>query len=202
MNLRIDLIQPHELRSASPVGLKFLGRLALTVLIAGVCAFAALNLGAIANHNRQLRAARAEWDKTEPRRAQAATLIQEVKENLAIDEEIGGWKASRLSWSTQLVAVARLVAPGTQLTSLNVQHDFQIVGGKSTARAYNLTLDGRCSGHGSEAQVQALQESLRMDSVTGPVVETVEIPRFLEDPKNEQDRLFQIAVKYKLRGMQ
>lgn len=201
MSLRIDLIQPDEQRSASPIGLKLLGRLALIGVIAGVSAFAALNLAAITGLSRQLRSARAEWDKTKPRRADAATLIQEVKENLAIDEEINGWRASRLAWSTQLLAVARLVPPEMQLTSLGIQHDFQIMGGKTTARAYNLVLDGRCTGRGSEAMVQALKETLHRDSVTGPLTEAVEVPGFREDPKNEQDRLFQITAKYRLRSM-
>lgn len=202
MNLRIDLIHPGERRSASPISLKMLGRLAFIVLLAGVGAYVVLNLLAIHTLNRPLRAARAEWEKTQPQRAAAATLIQEVKENLAIDEEIKGWRTSSLPWSTQLLAVARLVAPEMQITSLNVQHDFQIEGGKTTARAFNLTLDGRCSGRGSETLVQALQEALQRDSATGPLIELVEIPRFIEDPKNEQDRIFQITAKYRLRSMQ
>ena len=201
MSLRIDLIQPDEQRSASPIGLKVVGRLALIGLVAGVSAYAALNITSITALSRQLRSARTEWDNTKPRRADAATLIQEVKENLATDQEISGWMASRLAWSGQLLAVARLVPPEMQLTSLSIQHDFQIVGGKTTARAFNLALDGRCTGRGSEGLVQSLKESLHRDSVTGPLIETVEVARFREDPLNEQDRLFQITVKYRPRSL-
>ena len=66
MSLRVDLIQPEERRSASPVGLKLIGRLALIAIVAGVCAMVVLNVLAITNLGREIHAASADWKSTQP----------------------------------------------------------------------------------------------------------------------------------------
>jgi hypothetical protein len=201
-SLRVDLILPGEQRSASPVGLKLLGRLLLIAAVAALCAFTGLSFASIATLRSELEQAEAELAKVSPQKTSAMELIAEAKENAAILQEIKSWSGTRVAWSTQTLAIARLVSPDTQLTTLSLQHDFQIVGGKVPARAYSLSLVGRCSGKGSETVVQNLKENIQRDSVTGPLMDKVDVLKFTEDAVKPEDRVFEITCKYRLRSMQ
>lgn len=202
MNLRVDLILPSEQRSASPIGLKAATRIVAAAIVLGVATYLFLTFMYIADMSSRLSAAEAKWNTTVPKQAAAVKLIQEATENVGIRDEIGNWSRSRIEWNGHLVALAKLVPTEVQLLDFSMQQEFQIVNSNTTARVCQLALSGRCSARGGERYVEDFKLNIERSHELSSLVTDVEVPKFAEDPKDRNVRIFQITAKCRPRAFQ
>ena len=197
MNLQVDLILPSERRSSSPLGLQLIGKVSLLIAACAIGGFVGLKVMAITDMRSKLRGSKAVWMNVSPRKELAVQLIKESTEHANILEEIEAWKTSRPSWNEHLRAISLSVPKHIQLESISVQHEFQAPKDASTVRVFSLAINGRCSRKYAESAVQAFQQNIKQIPPVSESVQSVEVPRFGEDPKQKEDRMFQISCTYK-----
>jgi len=201
MNLSVNLILPDEQRSASPIRLKLIVRLMVTTCVLALGLYFALNLIRIRVLHGQLDIAESRWNDLQPRRADSLKLIQEATENVAILDELRGWRDSRIAVHETLLSLAQLVPAQIQLTGLNIQHDFQLMKAQpSVGRSYAMSLSGRLAAQAAEVHVQAFEAAIKRSAAFSPLLQDVNVPKFGEGPKDKTERVFQITCTFKPRS--
>lgn len=201
MNLRVDLIQVSERRSASRVSLALFLRI-LTFTVIAVILFIILVFGKhMRDVNETLRAVNAGIKKLKPQYDAQIALTTNLHRQKDILAEFQDWKTTRLPISSQLEAVQDIVPPTIQLTDLRIDRVLQTVD-KKTARVFKMQIKGRATSARADAEVDKFRQDLAKHPAIQPYLQEIVIPpgSFRQDPDAKAaktDRLFEIVCKYK-----
>lgn len=167
MNLRVNLIQPTELRYQGAVSRSFLLRATL-ITLASLAGIAAMLFILQMNATRQtLTRSRERWLQIEPVFKNIQAMQEELVHDRALQKELGGWSRSRLDWYLPLLEIQRLVPSNIQLIRMNVWSSLALDKSKKLpakaaaepeimpVRTFKVGIDGRAVGEaGNEAVVQ------------------------------------------------
>lgn len=197
MNLRVDLLLDSERRSASPVSVRNLKRALPWLAPLAVALLGGRIAADWMTLNASLRTAELLWKETEPKKAKVLTLRQQADQSEQVLGAMEAWRCTRPSWRQHLEALQRAVRPQMQLETLRIQHTIQqLAPDRKPARVFTLSLTGRATGPGAEADVQGLTRDLRDGPILSNFVREVEV-KFDADPRNKADRIFQIECAYR-----
>lgn len=200
MNPHINLIKDSERRSASPVHVRFILRLAGALLPS--LALIWLSLGFM--QSRQLHTkliwAEEEWSAIEPRFKAAMELQRDLVRVRDIESEINGWRNARHSWVPVLQALRETVPETIQMTMLQSEERLQL-DGSTPVRTFNLKIWGRARGAFPDADVQSLRNAVSEHPILGNLIHQASIPRgsFGVDPATDADRahrVFQLHAEF------
>lgn len=197
MNVRVDLILKSEQRSASPLSLRSISRLAsifvpAALILGGV--LSGVNLFTLQN---RVRMAENAWEDVEPRRKAALDLREVADRNEGVLHELHAWRSAQIEWSDHLLSLQKAIRPQIQLTLLRVTQNLQITDDNVPARVFSAHIDGVAAGNSAERDVDDLQ---RMLTTVEPFRETameVTVPKFAADPTRKQDRVFHVQILFK-----
>lgn len=201
MNLRVDLIQDNERRSASPVSLAFairilsfgiISALTLTVLIFGK---------RMSDVNEQLRWVNEDIKKIQTQYDEQIALTANLNRQKTALTELQGWESAHLPFYEQLKAIQRMIPPTIQLTEFHIDRVMQTVD-KKAARVFQIKIKGRATSARADAEVDKLRLDISKDPAIQPYLQEIVIPpgSFRQDPDlkaAKTDRLFEIICKYK-----
>ncbi|MBN1558329.1 MAG: hypothetical protein JW951_09310 [Lentisphaerae bacterium] len=199
MNLRVDLMEPDERRSASLINLKSLIRIAWFAVPAIVILLIAVFIINTTRISSELALLEREWEAAKPRRAEASALRSELAVNRNIVAELAGWTNSRIAWHSQLSGLMTAVPPTIQLRALRVDQRLQLLDKEGPARFFSMALDGRSVGDTAEQSVQLLRRRLTEIPVFTGKVQTVTVAKFGADPApgaDRTDRTFTLQCAY------
>lgn len=198
-SLRIDLIAEDEQRSAAPISMRGIARIATIavplVVLLGV-ASTVVRFMALKNTERMREA---EWLVVEPQSEEAKKLTAAMVTNRKILKLVNGWENSNLRWTDQLLALRESVPGEIQLVNLKVTQEIRAADGK-TKRFCRLSIQGKARGTNAQDRVDGLRHSLADDEAFGTNLADVEVKEFRADPAKgagKDDRVFQIASNYK-----
>jgi hypothetical protein len=200
MNLRIDLILQSEQRSTSLFTPKTLGRLAATILPIVLGALAAMAVFDSLRLKSELKGLEAAWDKVGPREERALHLKEQAAANTEIEQELEGWRKSRVAWHGPLLAMMQTVPSTIQVRSLGVEQRLQLIGEGVPARASELLITGKATGADAEANVQRLKARLQKALSELDELTSAEVTKYAADTSrgaSKSDRVFEITCKYK-----
>lgn len=199
-SLRVDVILETELRSASPVDVKFIaktvGGLLLALLAGGVVYY----VWGARTAERRLADIKGEWETT----SRVEQRVRQDKNDLRllteIVAEIEGWKNSRILWHQHLADFQALVPPNIQITSFQLEEQVPMMG-KNAARVFSLNLQGRAEGDNPRRTVDGFLDALRHGSGFSNLVEKANVVMFDTVPGAKMNlRVFTISIKYKPRS--
>ena len=199
MNLRVDLLESYEQRSASLISLRSIIRVGWIVLPIAVVLLIAVFIVNTTRINSELDLLESEWEAAKPHRAEAAEMRATLAVNENIVSELDGWIESRLTWNDQLTGIMVAVPPTIQIRSLRVDHRLQLLDDESPARFFTLMLSGRSLGETAEQSVQLLRQRLIGLSAFAGKVDNVVVAQFGADTAadaGKADRTFTIQSTY------
>jgi hypothetical protein len=201
MNLRVDLIQVAERRSASLVSLSLFLRI-LTFTVISALVFAILVFGKhMRDINEHLHSVNTSIKKIKPQYDEQIALTTNLNRQKDVLTEFQGWKSARLPVYEQLKAIQDLVPPTIQLTELRIDRVMQTVD-KKTARVFKIQIKGRATSARADAEVDKFRQDLLKDPTLQTYLQEIAIPpgSFRQDPDPKAaktDRLFELVCKYK-----
>jgi flagellar basal body-associated protein FliL len=201
MNLRVDLIQVAERRSASLVSLSLFLRI-LTFTVISALVFVILVFGKhMRDVNEHLHWVNTSIKKIKPQYDEQIALTTNLNRQKDVLTEFQGWKSARLPVYEQLKAIQVLVPPTIQLTELRIDRVVQTVD-KKTARVFKIQIKGRATSARADAEVDKFRQDLLKDPTLQPYLQEIAIPpgSFRQDPDPKAaktDRLFELVCKYK-----
>lgn len=199
MNLRVDLILESEQRSASVVSLKFVIRLVAIVVPTILALLIVWAVSSFISIKKQVRNAEEAWKDTEPRQTAVQELRAKANVNLAMLQELEGWKKTHVDWNLHLQAVQRLFPKDLQLSSLTLTHVIQSTPKDGLSRQFVIVLKGTAFGSGADQNVQRLRRSIQKSAPFTNILEEAEVKQFEADPQNRNNRLFQVECRYQPR---
>jgi hypothetical protein len=199
MNLRVDLIETHERRSASVLNARSLVRIGMftlpSLLLLGIAVFV-LNMIYVKN---QLSILESQWDALRPRKEQAQALRDALLANEAILKEMENWQRATLPFDQQLVGLMEHTPSAIQFRRLRLTHRLQLLDEKQPARYYGLQINGRAEGKLAEQSVQILRRRIEEGAAFTGRVDAVAVAEFGADPTDnarKTDRTFTIQAEY------
>ena len=202
MNLHVDLIVASERRSASPLNTRSVRRVLLVVgpvaalLLAGSLVVDFLQL------KWQLSMLETQWSNTEPRKAEADALRNQVSENSDVLAEVRGIKASRIPIRDVLAGVLIETPRTIQLRGLTANQFPTLEPGGGLARHGSLSVNGKVSGAQAEEEVSTLRRRFAEAPVFTQLVATAVVAEYGPDPARgagRDDRTFRIDCDFKPR---
>jgi len=202
--MHVNLILDTEKRSASPVPMTVLIRLALATLVLLVVLAVFTVFSGFRNLQREVRWAHEEWRQNEPKYEAAIKLRNDLVLQKSILEEMKGWQEARVGWSRQMEALQGAVPPSVQLTDLRMGHLLLVLtNNNAAARVFEMRLAGR-TGEASGANVGDLRSTLTNQPPFAGLVQEADIPpgAFKQDPAHDAgrtDRIFEIVCRYQPR---
>ena len=201
--MHINLIFEEEQRSASPVSLGLVLRLAAVVVLVLAAVGAFSFYAGYHSLKNQLRSAEEEWEKTEPKYKAAVQMRKDLADRTATLNEIRGWRDSRIAWGTQLGNLQPVVPAVIQLTELRVSQTILSLANNIPGRAFEMKISGRTVAARSEANVVQFMDALKQPPFAG-VIKSAELPpgAFRQDPAIKTDRIFDIICKYVPRSLE
>lgn len=201
--MQINLIFEEEQRSASPVSLGLVLRLAAIVVIVLALVWAFSFYAGYHTLKNQVQAVQEDWKKTEPKYKAAVQMRNDLVERTATLNEIRGWRDSRIAWGEQLGNLQPAVPAVIQLTDLRVSQTILSLANNQPGRAFEIRISGRTAAARSEANVVQFMEALKQPPFAG-VIKSVELPAgsFRQDPASKTDRIFDIICKYVPRALE
>jgi len=199
MNLRLNFIQPTELRSASMVSVRavlIMAGIFTPLVITLLISFAYISY---AEEKSAYNLAESVWKITEQRKIRAEELTRELDTLKSYAKELRGWSQTRIKWSDVLLDVQKLVPPGSQLKVLMITQALEIDPKSGIYRSVKLTLSGRCEGPDAEEKILKFDRMLKEQ----PSLKTAVVSRGppTADPDTEagsddSDRSFQIELDF------
>lgn len=201
--MHINLIFEEEQRSASPVSLGLVIRLAVIALVVMV------TVGVVSFYSTyhalqvEFRGVEDEWKRMEPRYRAALQLRSDREARDAVLTEIRRWGDSRIAWGKQLDTLRDVVPAVIQLTDLHVGQTILSLSNNVSARAFELRVSGKTAAARSEVNVVQFMDGFKQPPFTS-WVESVALPPggFRQDPVSKTDRIFEIVCKYIPRALE
>ncbi len=200
MNLRVDLILPHEQRSGNPVSAKTLGRVGtivgplILVLIIGKFVWSAHQ------ENSDFAALQQDLEQTKPLHAQAVEMLESFNTNREAKEELAGWSKTRTAWNTQLLGLMQLVPTNVQIQSFRTKERLVLINNQNTpARELTVSMKGRAIYGHAEESVKAFVDSLETASPFGAgIISNVDMNGRADKAPGAAatDRTFDISCTY------
>lgn len=202
--MHINLILDNEQRSASPVSLAMVIRIAIGTVTTAVILWVISMYVSYRELQNSARYCSNEWAQTEPKHLAAKQLREDLIQKSAKLKEIQGWRSTRIEWGKQLENIRGIIPPVIQLTEIRLGQDILVTSNNIPARVFELRLSGKTGSAGSEANVGRLQEALFKQPPFDTFVESATIPSgaFRQDPINKADRIFEIVCKYNPRSFE
>ncbi|MEI6563271.1 MAG: hypothetical protein WCO42_03065 [bacterium] len=195
--MHINLIFKDEQRSASPVSLALMIRVALGALLFmiafGIFMFA-VEYRACQN---QVEMANDEWKRTEPKYKAAIEVRNELAGRMDTLKALQGWRDARIAWGRQLDTVVPVVPHVIQLTQIRVSQTVVVVSNTIPARVFEMKFSGRTPADRSEVNVVQFLDAFK-GTPFSQFVESATLPpgAFRQDPLEKNDRIFEVVCKY------
>ena len=213
-NFRIDVILEEERRSASPVSIKLVVRIAGIVVAGVVLLVATVLVGNVLGLKAQASRINAQWAKLEPKQKAANIDKEDYEKNKAILDEIEGWNKSRIEWHKHLLQIRDIVPEGVELEQMTVKGGIGVADGHA-AMQFSMVIDGAARErvkkivklYPRNPQEDVMEFEKRLDTTSSfskEMLANVEVPpQFFTDDKSvgasKSDRKFKIVVTYKPR---
>ncbi len=176
MNYHVDLLLDDERRSACPVSLGMVLRLALFTLLASLLTIILLFFVASQDAERKANEAKERWTRLQPRHAELLALRTLRNELRASTRQMEANRVSRMELGPELVRLQRGMPEEAQLLTLRIN---QFVGNQKTGaaatRSYEMRLSGKIVGEKADEYVEGLRSYL-VSSARSNSVESVVIP--------------------------
>ncbi|MCK5850941.1 MAG: hypothetical protein KAH23_08500 [Kiritimatiellae bacterium] len=202
MNLRVDLIFESEQRSASVFSPKSLMRIAIVVVPAIILLGAGTAVWKMVALRTECRNLEGRLEVTQNLKSDAKELSETLVINENIQKKLNWWIKSEINWSTQMLALQRIVPSTIQITTMQITESFK----KGSSRIYLMKLKGKSRGAtaaDSEADVQRLARQIKSaDGFKGMIGKT-QVKKFNKDTSaraEKNDRIFLIECTYKPRN--
>lgn len=191
--MHVNLILDEEKRSASPVSIALIAKLAGIVFLVLVAIWGVTFYMSYRSLQNDVRFSKDEWARTELKYKEALRLRTELNTREATLNEIEGWRASRIAWGDQLKMLQAAVPAVIQLTDVRIDEVIP-VSGVRTGRVYEATLSGRTPAERSEVNVSQLLDALKSPPFDR-FVESSSLPSgsFRQDPTDRSFRTFNIV---------
>lgn len=197
-NLRVDVILESEQRSASPVGIKVVGRIA-GIGLGAVVLMLILSFVVRVTYARSERdGLKKNWDSLSPILEKVKEYQGEVRANKDLLDGIKGWNRSRMSWHGHLSDFQNTVPGEIQITSLQASEQV-LMQGSTPALVVMMDLRGIAVGRDPESAVKAVERlGSVMKSASGfsNLVENTDIESCDEVPGEQNQRTFRMKAKY------
>ena len=209
MNLRVNLIDEHEIRDCSVITTRFLVRLLAGLVVAVILTVLGWAFVTSQRNAAALKEETWKWGRIEAdfKRAQALAARRQAIERVAADMD--GWQKARHSWRDELTAVASIIPESLQLTDLRVTSEISVPPAaepeKPPELSASLRLIGKTSSLTAEADVARLLDAFSEHPFAKTVSEAV-IPQgaFRLDPASNAGlagRLFEIVCTYRVKTL-
>jgi len=195
--MHINLLYENEKRSASPVSLWLMVRVAIGAvlfLVIFLIFMFSLEYRAI---TRQVDALDEEWKYTDPKYKTALRVRSDLLDRAATLKALQGWRDARIAWGVQLDSLSHIVPEVIQLTEIHMSHTVMVVSNNIPARVFEAKFSGRTGAAGSEGNVVQFQAGFKTNPFS-QFVESAVLPpgAFRQDPVVKTDRIFEIVCKY------
>ncbi|MBU1693581.1 MAG: hypothetical protein KKC51_06420 [Verrucomicrobia bacterium] len=126
MTGRVNLMQAVEFRRQGLVSTTFIIRVSVLTAVLFALLFGALTLLKYRNARQQLFSAREIWKVREPMYRQTLAMKQDLATKKKMDQELAGWKVSRIEWNKPLAVLWQIVHPSIQFRRLNIRGETEI----------------------------------------------------------------------------
>jgi hypothetical protein len=200
MSLRVDLIADEERRSGNVVSLKSFTRIGVFVVPAIIVLLVVVQALNSFIASSELRLLESRWESAEAKQKHALQLVGRVNFNQQTVNELNAWKATRLAWHKQLLALMESTPPSIQLTTLVTSLEKTSAPPSPPVRHFSMVADAKTSGARAMRQVESFESRVESHhSVTG-VINTIDIENYAADPASrsgEFDRVFQLVCDYR-----
>lgn len=200
-NLRVDLIYDAEKRSASPINLKLVGRMATIIGILAVLTFAVSVFAGIKSAQHKLNTLKESLESKQRPLAAHKKAERELKRNAAWTNEAASWRKARIEWHQHLMDLQDVVPPGIQLERLSVEGDSSV--GEHNSVSFiqpTMKLKGTARGQDPVGDIKLFAKQLQDSPGFGALVEEARVlPESVVEDKRSSDsshRLFEIEVRY------
>jgi hypothetical protein len=203
MNLQVNLIHKSEQRSGSVVSLKSLVRIGGVVIPIVILLAIGMSFVKFMVLQSELKILEDEWLDAEPKKAEALSLADQLRDNRNLFEELQGWRESHLDWHVHLAKIQSLVPPTMQLRSLAVNQVIQLLETAVPARVFTAKIAGRCQGRNAESDIEFFKRQVERVPPLVDDIATVIVTGYGEDRSEgagEFDRVFQIDCNYRPRS--
>lgn len=195
--MHINLLYEAEQRSASPVSIWLMARVAMGAglfLMAFWILMFTLEYRAL---SRQVVALESEWKYTDPKYKTAIQVRNDLSDRAETLKALQSWRDARIAWGEQLENISHIVPDVVQLTEIRVTHMVIMVSNNIPARVFEAKLSGRTAAARSEVNVLQFVEGFKTPPFTR-FVESAILPSgaFRQDPVVKSDRIFDIVCKY------
>ncbi len=200
MSFRVDLIADDERRSASAISVKSISRIGIIVIptvIVFLIIIASLNSYMA---KTQLLLLRSRWEAAEPKQRHAQQLVGRVNYNQKTIDELNAWKATRIAWHKQLVAIMQVTPETVRLKTLVMSRENSSTPPSPPVRRFTLVANSWTSGENAKQQVEAFESGFLKHPFVNHLIETTSIENYGADISKDAgplDRVFQLECHYK-----
>jgi hypothetical protein len=213
MNLRVNLIDEHEIRDCKVITARFLVRLLAGLVVAVILTVLGWAFVTAQQNAAALKAETWKWGRigAEFKQAQALAARRQAIERVAAD--LDGWRTARHSWRDELTALASSLPETLQLTELRMTSEISVppVADPTAAPANppelsaSLRLIGKTSSPTAEADVARLRDVFSAPPFSN-TVSSADIPQgaFRLDPSpnaGPTGRLFEVLCTYRVKTL-
>ncbi|MDD4870673.1 MAG: hypothetical protein PHR77_08935 [Kiritimatiellae bacterium] len=200
MNLRVDLILETEQRSASVINIKGLIRIVSIVVPLVIVAIIAVMISNMMSINNSLKAFETELADKNPKKDAAIKYREELGKNRQAQEELEGWRKSRIDWADQLVNIRTVIPDEMQLTSLKIMYScepFESI----PSRIFSVIMRGKAFGEQARVHVERLGKIEKHPAFTNVLKEAkvIDYKKNEEPGAKEDEMLFQVDASYQPR---
>ncbi len=203
MNLQVNFIRPAEIRSPSLVSIRSLILIAVMIAPLVLVLLIAYTYVTYLEQQSALKLVEGRWESAQRKKTRAAELVSKLNSLNRSQEELSGWRRSRLPCAEALLGLQQQVPPTIQLKNMNLRQTLEFATPANVQRHLKLILNGRCQGPDAEAKVEEFRRALTERPPFGPLVQSALVAGFREDTEagaGELDRVFQVEVVFKPRS--
>jgi len=157
MTARINLLKTTEFRRQGLVSTSFIIRAGIMTVALFSLVFGVLALSQHRNARQMLFSAQELWRVREPIYRKILAMKQDLATKRKLDQELQGWKTSRIEWSNPLAVLQQIVPPALQFRRLTIWGNMDISipkitkvkaakGGAAKAEAATVMMTGEPAG--------------------------------------------------------
>lgn len=195
--MHVNLLYVEEQRSASPVSLWLMVRVAIGAGLFLVIFWTFMFSLGYSSLKHQVSTLDTEWKYTDPKYKVALQVRNALAARVATLKALQGWRDARIAWGRQLDDLGGIVPEAVQLTEIHVSHTVVAQKNNVPARVFEVKFAGRTSAERSEVNVVQFLNGFKVQPFS-QFVESAVLPpgAFRQDPVVKTDRIFEVACKY------
>ena len=202
MSLAINLILPHEQRSASKVNFKTTVKIfavALPLLLVVILLQQGVRYYVLQTN---LRIQESRWEAAQPRQLHATRQQRRLNQNTQIKSEIDEWRESAPQWDSVMLAIMESTPANIQVVTLRMQAvaaPNQPTGGSPPRRRPTLLIEGRVSEPNAMPDILSMKENIEAHPLMQQATSSAEVINFAAAPMQfgPQMRVFSIRIQFK-----